>query len=239
MVRADLLKEWLTRPDLPRSDRLFLVLATDGARPKAVKEVRNLAVGAGARDAKKWNISEILRRAPGAVNTAAGWELNNDGKNRVAEIVGVAATPAVANSLRAALANITEAKTHAFLEEAVRCCEAHLYRAAVVLSWVGAVSLPHAEVVAKHLPAFNAEAQRRDPKWRPAKSADGLARIDEFQFLQIIASLEIIGKNVKDELEGCLKLRNACGHPSSLKIAESRVAAHVELLMLNVFARFT
>ena len=45
----------------------------------------------------------------------------------------------------------------------------------------------------------------------------------------------MIGKNVKDELESCLKLRNACGHPNSLKIGEHRVASHIESLILNVY----
>jgi hypothetical protein len=46
-------------------------------------------------------------------------------------------------------------------------------------------------------------------------------------------------KNVKEELQNCLKLRNACGHPSSLKVGASRVAAHIEILIQNVFAQFS
>jgi len=43
---------------------------------------------------------------------------------------------------------------------------------------------------------------------------------------------------VRQELEGCLKLRNGCGHPNSLKLGENKVAAHLETLILNVFAKF-
>jgi len=60
----------------------------------------------------------------------------------------------------------------------------------------------------------------------------------EKDFLQILQSLSVVGKNVREELENCLRLRNACGHPSSLKISENRVAAHIEMLILNVFSRF-
>jgi len=35
-----------------------------------------------------------------------------------------------------------------------------------------------------------------------------------------------------------LKYRNACGHPTSLKIVETRVVAHVETLMANVFENY-
>jgi len=47
-----------------------------------------------------------------------------------------------------------------------------------------------------------------------------------------------MGKNVKTELEGCLKLRNGCGHPNSLVVGENKVSAHIETLMQNVFAKF-
>jgi hypothetical protein len=57
----------------------------------------------------------------------------------------------------------------------------------------------------------------------------------EHDFLQVLEVLSILGKNVKNELEGCLKLRNGCGHPNSLKLAESRCAAHIAVLVLNVF----
>ena len=56
--------------------------------------------------------------------------------------------------------------------------------------------------------------------------------------MQVLAAISVIGKNVKDELEGCLKLRNGCGHPNSLQLADSRVAAHIETLVLNVFSVF-
>lgn len=243
MLPNDLLKDLLPRKDLSKVDKLLLVLATEGASPKPVKLVRSAAVSYGLGAAKKWNISSILSRADGcAVLTASGWELNSDGKKRVRSLIGspAGATPAaVATTLRSALSAIKDAHARAFIEEAIACHEARLYRAAVVFSWVGAVALLYAYVVAKELNAFNAEAQRRDAKWRPAKTADGLARMKEYDFLDIIEALAVIGKNVKEELQVCLKLRNACGHPSSLKLAENRVAAHIEVLALNVFSTFS
>jgi hypothetical protein len=60
----------------------------------------------------------------------------------------------------------------------------------------------------------------------------------EFDFLQVLEAVSVIGKSVKGELEACLKLRNGCGHPNSLQVSESKVAAHTETLMLNVLAIF-
>ncbi len=134
---------------------------------------------------------------------------------------------------------VKEPVTAAFIEEAIRCYEQQLYRAAVVLSWVGAVSVLYHLVVSKHLAAFNAEATRRHQKWKPATTPDDISRMKEKDFLDILDHMSVIGKNVKQELEGCLALRNGCGHPNSLAIGEHRVAGHVETLLLNVFVPFT
>jgi hypothetical protein len=103
-----------------------------------------------------------------------------------------------------------------------------------VLSWVGAVSLLHKYVVDNELSNFNTEATRSDQKWRPEKNTDDLARMKESDFLDVITALSIIGKSVKKELGNCLDLRNGCWHPNSLKIGDTRVAAHIEILILNV-----
>ncbi|GAQ27571.1 hypothetical protein SAMD00023378_1254 [Ralstonia sp. NT80] len=145
---------------------------------------------------------------------------------------------AQSSALRALLPKL-KADVQEFVAEAVACYEARHFRAAVVLSWVGAVSLLYEYVVQHRLVDFNAEAARRDPKWRVAKNEDDLSRMKEYEFLQILEALSVLGKNVKNELEGCLKLRNGCGHPNSLKLAESRCAAHIEVLVLNVFNVFT
>ena len=149
-----------------------------------------------------------------------------------------AEAPKVAVTLRNTLPKIKDDNTRAFVEEAISCYENKLNRAAVVLSWVGAVSLLYQHVVDTKLAAFNTEAQRRNPKWKLATTTDDLARMDEYDFLQIAEGISVIGKSVKHELEGALKFRNGCGHPNSLKIGESRVSAHIETLVLNVFAPF-
>jgi hypothetical protein len=71
------------------------------------------------------------------------------------------------------------------------------------------------------------------------KATDDLARMKEYDFLQIIEKPSIIRKNVKQELEKQRKLRNGCGHPNTLQISENLVAAHIEILILNVFGKFS
>jgi hypothetical protein len=237
------LKDLVSKSEYSRLEKILLCMAVDGAVAKQVKDIKNLAVSAGLRAAKNWNISSTLGASDGlAARTDQGWELTSDGRKRISEIAGPYASssvPVVASKLRQHLPSISDPETKEFIEESIECYEANHLRAAVVLSWVGAVSMLHKHVIDNRLSDFNKEATRRDAKWRQAKTADDLGRMKEFDFLNISESLSIIGKNVKQELEVCLKLRNSCGHPNSLKIGEARVAAHMEILVLNVFAAFS
>ena len=141
--------------------------------------------------------------------------------------------------LKCHLADISDPLIEAFVTEAITCHEMGLHRAAVVLAWVGCVSVLQEYVVQNKLPEFNAEARRRGEKWKAAKTRDDLNRMKEYDFLQVLESISVIGKSVKQELEKRLQLRNACGHPSSLRIADNTVAAHIEVLILNVFSQFS
>ena len=111
-------------------------------------------------------------------------------------------------------------------------------RAAVVLSWIGAVSVLQRYIVDHKLNDFNTEAVRRNSKWKEAKTTDDLGLMKEVTFLDILQAISILGKNVKQELLKGLTLRNGCGHPNSLKLAEHKVSAHIEDLILNVYSQF-
>ncbi|MBC6437624.1 MAG: hypothetical protein GDA52_05685 [Rhodobacteraceae bacterium] len=144
----------------------------------------------------------------------------------------------VAVDLRSKLAKITDEQTRNFIEEAIKCHEAGLYRSAIVMSWLGAVDILQKHVHQNHLDAFNAEAGRVNGKWKPAKSQDDIGKMGDVEFLDRIETLSIIGKNVKAELKKCLELRNGCGHPNSLKVSVNKSAAQIETLLQNVFERF-
>lgn len=240
MIPEERLKDVLHGTALSRKDKVLLALASPDVAPKLVGEVKAKMAAAGLRSTRHWNIPDILSKPPrAAVRGNSGWELNTAGKQRVEAITGHAAPSAqAATSIRAHLSRISDADTVSFLDEAISCLETGLKRAAVVLSWVGAVSVLYKFVVGNHLSAFNAEALKRDAKWRPAKNPDGLARMKEHDFLDVLEAIGAIGKNVKQELQTSLTLRNACGHPNSLVIGENRVAAHIEILVLNVFAKY-
>ncbi len=241
MLSDTQLREALASPSLNRTQKLLICVAADPVGPKSVAQIMDIAESAGLRVARRWNVSGLLSSAKGrAIRLKDGWDLGEAGRDEVRTLVGTGPSKATktAVELRVFLPKIANADVAAFVEESISCFEAHLYRAAIVLSWVGALALLYDHVVAKELAAFNAEASKRDAKWRPAKTADDLARMNEFEFLQVAEKISVIGKSVKHELEVALKLRNGCGHPNSLKVGENKTAAHIETLILNVFSKF-
>ncbi len=239
MLSPEEIKARIHNHGLSQRDSLFLCLGI-GDNPKAVSEVKKIAASVGLHKAKNWNVSAVLGGSNGYAIRTTGWELTADGRAYVKKLQGVASSPVngVVESLRTHISTLSNSDTRAFLMEAADCIQNKQKRAAVVLSWVGALSVLYEYVVRNHLVDFNAEALRRDAKWRAAKNTDGLARMGESDFLNILEHLSVIGKSVKQDLEACLKRRNGCGHPNSLQLGDNTVAAHVETLLLNVFAKF-
>lgn len=241
MLTTEQLKQVVHQKGVTKTDAALLCVAAFGGSNVSAAGVRELALESGVKGAKKTNFSALLSAAKDKVfKTPNGWELTAVGREHVAALAGktLSASPAAkqAQELRGLLPRLKNDDARAFVTEAIVCAEQSLLRAAVVLSWVGAVSLLHDAAIRTHLPALNAEAVRRDPKWKAAKSAADLGRLKESVFLEIAQAVGLIDKNVRQELDACLKLRNSCGHPNSLKIGANKVAAHLETLALNVYA---
>jgi len=241
VIPADSLKDLLSQ-DVSDRDKVLICLAVEPVGPRKVKEIGGLGLSAGWRAIKKKNVSDLLRKSGGlAVLTPSGWELTSPGSQHVAKLAGPlmnSPVPKVASSLRAHLVRIGDPDTQQFVEEAIICFETRQYRAAVVLSWVGAISVLHHHIVKNHLGSFNGEATRRNLKWKSAKTTDDLGLMNEAEFLDVLQSISVIGKNVKQELKKGLELRNGCGHPNSLQTAEHKASAHIEDLILNVYSVF-
>lgn len=240
MLTTDELKTWLHRK-LSHRDKLLLILSSF-EQPCQIRDIAERGRQAGLKIPTTWNPSSSLGRTGGlAIRTPDGWEITEAGKQHLQNIGVTRLSPAavqVASDLRGLLLKVKDTVLRDFVEEAVKCYEAKLYRSAVVMSWLAAVHVLHRHVYRTCLAAFNAEAQRVDSRWRPARTPDDLARMKESDFLDRLVALSVLGKNVKDELRVCLDLRNACGHPNSIRVGPNAVARHIEMLLSNVFAVF-
>jgi hypothetical protein len=244
MIALEEAKAILHGTDLTNRDQLLVLLALEPLGSKEVQNLKRHCTETGLHKLAKKNISQILGTSRGlAARTTNGWELQKPGILRVAEIARAANINLVvthsSRSLRAHADSIHDALTRSFVLEAIFCFEAKQYRAAVVFSWAGAIALLHNTVFTKKLAEFNAQACKHDVKWREAKQQDDLGRMKEHDFLNVCEAIGVLGKNVKMLLQNdCLMLRNGCGHPNSLGIAENSVAAHIEKLIKNVFSKF-
>ena len=240
MLRISDLKVWLHH-DFGRCDNLLCILASFD-KPCQVKQIRERAKEAGLHIPDKWNTSNCLAKSNGrAIRTSEGWELTNTGRQHLRKIgINILSLDAVGVGieLREELLHIKEKMVREFVEEAIKCYEAELYRSAIVMSWVAVVAVLHNYIHANCLNDFNAEARRVNSKWKNAKTIDELGRMRESDFLDRIEALSLIGQNVKRELKSCLDRRNACSHPSSLQFSANTAAHHIEILLLNVFKCF-
>lgn len=244
MLTTEEAKRVVHGQSLGNRNMLLVMLAIQPIGPLSVQAIKDRCNASGLRKLAGKNISQTLSNSSGFVaRTAQGWELQQKGIERVRDMAHAVNVKLVvthsSRSLRTHADAISDGLTKSFVTEAIECFEADQYRAAVVFSWAGAVALLHQHVFSKKLAEFNTEAVRRDSKWRTAKQQDDLGRMKEHDFLDVCEAIGVIGKNVKQILQNeCLVLRNACGHPNSLTIAENSVAAHIEKLIKNVFVRF-
>jgi hypothetical protein len=243
MTLADALHDF----ELSRREVVLTILYLGGKERYLTSEVVDLGVTAGFREIRKWNVSDILASSKGkAIRYADGWSIGKRGISDL-NVKGILAKSStahvqVAADLRKILLGVKNDQIRSFVEEAVGCYESGYFRAAVVLSWVGAVSVLHEEVIKNYLVKFNAEARRLNAKWKDASTGDHLGLLDEGEFLDLIASpnVGLLGKNVKEELKNSgLKLRNGCGHPNSMIIGRNKASAHIEFLIENVFSKFS
>ncbi len=82
--------------------------------------------------------------------------------------------------LESKLSGLSDPQVSSFVREAIDCLNAGHLRAAVVLSWIGAVAVLHAYVAANHLLDFNADAKSNGLLKRDARGTSDFSRIKEF-----------------------------------------------------------
>jgi hypothetical protein len=241
MLSIDDLKRYLHLPSTGRTVKLLAIMAAI-AKPSKVAEIKDVGRSAGLRGIQSWNVSQYLGESRGkAILTKAGWELTDAGIDEIGRVFGINSNktpPPMAVNLRVLMANIKDATTFSFVDEAVRCYEGGQLRSAIVMAWLAAVDVVYNEVLTKKLAEFNAAARKQEPKWQDAIDRDSLALMKEKTFLERAFTVGVITKNERAALEECLTRRNACGHPNSFKIGQHAVAHHIETLVLNVFQKY-
>jgi hypothetical protein len=229
-----------------------LLLLSQLSQPAETRQIKEKGVQIGFRDVEKWNLTDILKKAASDQQVAQlsnGWKLLEPGYKVIEAYYKpeAAIIQEARHALRLHLQKIADDQRKSFIQEAIWAFDVKAYRAAIVFSWVGAVYILQEHVVARHLPAFNAAGSARAAKaaasgskyqFYPVRSIKDFGVITESDFLQLCQDAGVLHKAEKQILGERLDLRNQCGHPNPLTIAEHVVASHIEILMLNVYSKY-
>lgn len=229
-----------------------LLLLSQLSQPTPTVKVREKGVDIGFRKVSQWNVTAILKAAAkdGQVaQLASGWKLLSPAYKIIENHFQQEATiiSETRHALRTHLSKIGDDQRRLFIEEAIKSFDVRAFRSAVVLSWVGAAHILQDHIVSKHCAAFNAAGTARVAKalsngnkysFTPVRSVKDFGVIGESDMLQLCQDAGILHKAEKQVLQDRLDLRNQCGHPNPLAIAEHTVAHHIEVLMLNVYSRY-
>jgi hypothetical protein len=139
--------------------------------------------------------------------------------------------------LEGKLGGLSDPHVRSFVQEAVNCLRAGHLRAAVVLSWIGAIAVLQDRVARDHLANFNDDAKSNGLLKRDARGIADFSKVKEADFLDSAERIGVISSAVKKELKICLDRRNNCGHPNDYVVTQTTVAAHIESLLVHVFER--
>jgi len=125
----------------------------------------------------------------------------------------------VSQSLYESLTQIPDLDERGYIQEALTCLDPRVkaYRAAILMGWAGAVYHLRKQV---ERVGFDRFCQVFDDlslgKVKKVNTIDDLEYYQEKDFLLVIEKMGIIDKAVRIQLETCLDLRNACGHPTQV-----------------------
>jgi hypothetical protein len=230
----------------------ILLLLSQMPQPSSTTGIRARAIEIGFRAVIKWNVTDVLKSAARdkqVAQVSGGWKMLGPGLRAIdAYYTPEAAIISEArHSLRSHLEKIADGQRRVFVEEAIKSFDVKAHRAAIVLSWVGAAHIIQEHIVSKHVSTFNAAGIARAAKasangknlnFTIVKSLKDFGVLGEADMLQICQDAGILHKAEKQVLQDRLDLRNQCGHPNPLTIAEHTVANHIELLMLNVYSKY-
>jgi hypothetical protein len=138
-------------------------------------------------------------------------------------------------SLERMLRRVQDVDERDYLSEAVQCFRVRSLRAGVIFAWCAAIHNLRKKCIVHSPNSINQILKKHNPKSPQIKNVDDFARINDSLFLLLCSDLGVLDKNQKDILEGCLDLRNKCGHPGKYRPHLLKSASFIEDLITIVF----
>ncbi len=137
--------------------------------------------------------------------------------------------------LQRMLGKVKDEDERDYLSEAIQCLTARSLRAGIIFAWCAAVQNVRKKCIVHTPDSINSILKRHNPKSPDIKNIDDFVRINDSLLLLLATDLGVLDKNQKDILEGCLDLRNKCGHPSKYRPRLLKAASFVEDLLTIIF----
>jgi hypothetical protein len=234
------LRDNLALKSLSKTDKFLLIVANhDG--PIENSEIKAIARENGWRDGADSAPASFLSKSTQAILLPKGWTITEAGRKKfeaLGHISPIGVLTPVTAALEGYLLTVRDPNKARFVEEAVSCVKGKNYRAAIVLTWVGAVYLLYNHIINHKIVVYNTEIRRRWPKMKDANCIDDLSALKENEFLSVIEHLKIITPAERKELSSCLDRRNTAGHPNSHLFEEVTVGSHIQTLITSVYSKF-
>ncbi|MEA5669029.1 hypothetical protein VA603_15900 [Stenotrophomonas sp. MH1] len=199
------------------------------------------------KNAKNMNVADVLSKAAPYVHQAGKqgqrilWALTASGQDRVRELLQLPANDVeIENDVATldALVNTVPDKDVAdYLHEAVKCLQVNALRATVVFLWSAVTKEVRDRVFANGASVVDAAVAKHDksPRRKAISKSDDLTYVKEKLLIQIASDLGVFDSNEKGVLEGCLDLRNKCGHPGKYNPGPKKVSSFIEDVIGIVF----
>jgi len=139
------------------------------------------------------------------------------------------------------LAKIPNLDERGYIQEALNCLvpPARSYRAAVLMGWAGAIFHLRKKVETQGFDRFCQTYEKLSlGKPKQVSDIDDLEFCRDKDFLLVLEGMGVIrDKAVRQQLENCLDLRNACAHPTQVTPGIHRVRAFFEDIIKYVLSR--
>lgn len=179
----------------------------------------------------------VQRKPKEALKTAAGYRLEKRVRDDFeVKYGGRAATVQIDKLLSGLPARVPNIDERDYLNEALICIRHEAPRAAIVMTWNLAYNHLCQYVLAKHLPAFNAQLPRSYPKARitQIRTRDDLTELKESELIQVCASANIVSSSLQKILSEKLARRNVAAHPSNVAVRQLQAEDFIQDLVENV-----
>ncbi len=127
-----------------------------------------------------------------------------------------------------------------YVQEIVNCLKVESHHAAIVLMWVVTMSHLRNYVLSFKLSEFNislSKHRKYQKKGLVISQYEDFEEISESDFLELLKTTKILGKNNHRLLGEKLGIRNTYAHPTSLVLTENKTISFIEDLIIDIISK--